>query len=154
MSIESVGAYSPDTVYGQLTMPFTNKPVHINAHTPDEEYGDTLYTRNKFYNNLPDMMVSIEDIADIKSLELDDSLKVDIGIKVAKEFPPKPTVGVFQSSFYLEGSGVVNKALQNGYPADRAIVIGKANSSYRNAMNFGSKPVEALLSRDFQVKAS
>jgi len=151
MSIESVGAYSPDTIYGQLTMPFTNKPVHINAHTPDEEYGDAVYTRDKFYNNLSDMQVSIEDIADIKSLELDDRLKIDIGIKEFQEFPPKPNVNVFQSSTYLEGQGVVYKALQNGYPADRAIVIGKASSVYKNAMNFGSKPVEALLDRKFQV---
>ena len=152
MSIESVGAYSPDTIYGQLTMPFTIKPVQINAHTPlDEEETETVITRNKFYNNLPQMQVSIDEIRDMKALELDESLKTDIGIKLAQEFPPKPTVGVFQSSAYLDESGVVFNALQNGYPADRAIVIGKANSSYKNAMNFGSKPVEALQSRSFTI---
>ena len=34
MSTEAIGAYSPDTVYGQLTSPFTPQKIKINAHTP------------------------------------------------------------------------------------------------------------------------
>ena len=34
MSTESIAPYSPNTVYGQLTSPFTPKQITINAHTP------------------------------------------------------------------------------------------------------------------------
>ena len=156
MSIESVGAYSPDTIYGQLTMPFKNKPVHINAHTPlDAENGNTVLTRNSFYNNQSEGKVSIEDIRNIKSLELDDSLKVDIGIKVAKDFPPEPNVGVFQQSTYTKGNGVVFDALKNGY-------TGSTNSInymytflnpciYKSAVSLGVNPVQTLLNTNFAV---
>lgn len=152
MSIESVGAYSPDTIYGQLTMPFTNKPVHINAHTPlDKEETNTVLTRNSFYNNQSEGKVSIEEIKDMKSLELNDNLKVDIGIKVAKEFPPEPKVGVFQQSAYTKGTGVVFDALKNGYTGSEAITIGNAYRAYKNAVTLGSNPVQTLLNTNFAV---
>ena len=152
MSIESVGAYSPDTIYGQLTMPFKNKPVHINAHTPlDAENGNTVLTRNSFYNNQSEGKVSIEDIRNIKSLELDDSLKVDIGIKVAKDFPPEPGVGVFQQSTYTKGNGVVFDALKNGYTGSVAITIGNAYKAYKSAVSLGVNPVQTLLNTNFAV---
>ena len=152
MSIEATGAYSPDKVYGQLTMPFVIKPVHINAHTPlDEASGDTVLTKKSFYNNQSKGMVSIEDIRDIKSLELSDSLKTDIGIKQLEDFPPKPNVEVFQSTIYAQGSGVVFNALRNGYTASQSINIGNAYSAYKNAMNVGSNPVKTLLSTNFAV---
>ena len=152
MSIESVGAYSPDTIYGQLTMPFKNKPVHINAHTPlDAESGNTVFTRKSFYNNQSEGKVSIEDIRNIKSLELDESLKVDIGIKVAKEFPPEPGVGVFQQSTYTKGNGVVFDALKNGYTGSEAITIGNAHKAYKNATSLGANPVQTLLNTNFAV---
>ena len=152
MSIESVGAYSKDTIYGQLTMPFTNKPVHINAHTPlDDEDGNVVLTKKSFYNNQSEGQVSIKDIRDMKSLELDESLKVDIGIKVAQDFPPKPNVEVFQQSAYTKGSGVVFSALKNGYTGSEAITIGNAYSAYRNAATLGNNPVQTLLNTNFAV---
>lgn len=152
MSIESVGAYSPNTVYGQLTMPFKDKPVHINAHTPlDPENGNTILTKKSFYNNQSEGLVSIEDIRDIQTLQLDDSLKVDIGIKMLEDFPPKPNVEVFQSSTYSGGSGVVFDALKNGYTGSEAINFGNAHNAYRNAMTFGNNPVKSLLSLNYTV---
>ncbi len=152
MSIDVSGVYSPTKVYGQLTMPFINKPVHINAHTPlDEDAGDVVLNRGSFYNNLSSSIVSIEDIRDMATLELNDSLKTDIGIVEAQDFPPKPNVEVFQSSVYTEGSGVVFNALQNGYSASKAINIGNAYKSYRNAMQLGNNPVQTLLSTNFAV---
>ena len=143
MSIESVGAYSPDTIYGQLTMPFTNKPVHINAHTPlDKEETNTVLTRNSFYNNQSEGKVSIEEIKDMKSLELNDNLKVDIGIKVAKEFPPEPKVGVFQQSAYTKGTGVVFDALKNGYTGSEAITMGNATEELKQIADFTTDSVE------------
>ena len=153
MSIEINGAYSPDTIYGHLTMPFTNKPVHINAHTPlDEENTDMSITKGSFYNNLSEGMVSIEDIRDMKSLELDKSLKTDIGIVELKDFPPKPNVEVFQASAYTKQTGVVFDALKNGYTGSEAIKIGNAFSTYKNAaLSLGNNPVQTLLNTNFAV---
>jgi len=152
MNIDASGVYSPTKVYGQLTMPFINKPVHINSHTPlDEDAGDVVFNRGSFYNNLSSSIVSIEDIRDIASLELDESLKTDIGIVEPQDFPPKPNVEVFQSSVYTEGSGVVVNALQNGYGASKAITIGNAYKSYRNAIKLGNNPVQTLINTNFAV---
>ena len=53
MSIDISGPYSPDTIYGQLTMPFAEKPVHINSHTPyDEDEAQTEFTQADFQKNL------------------------------------------------------------------------------------------------------
>lgn len=151
MSIEQIGAYSPDTVYGQLTMPFLDKPVHINAHTPLDEEGDVVLNRGSFYNNLTQGKVSVEEIRAMGSLELDDSLKVDIGIKVAKDFPPEPNVEVFQASAYTKGSGVVNEALKLGYTGMEALKFGNAYNSYRNAMVLGENPAQTLINTNFAV---
>lgn len=152
MSIESVGAYSKDTIYGQLTMPFTDKPVHINAHTPlDEEAGDVVLTRNSFYNNRSEGQVSIKDIRDMKSLELDDSLVVDIGIKKYEGFPPKSDVETFQQSSYINGTGVVFSALKSGYTGSEAITIGNAYRAYKTAASLGNNPVQTLINTNFAV---
>ena len=152
MSIEQVQPYSPDTVYGNLTMPFLDKPVHINAHTPiDEEDGNTVLNRGSFYNNLTQGKVSVEDIRDMNSLQLDDCLKVDIGIKVAKDFPPEPSVAVFQASTYSNGSDVVKDALKMGYTGPESIKFGNAYNSYRNAMVLGNNPVQTLINTNFAV---
>ena len=152
MSIESLGAYSPNTIYGQLTMPFSNKPVTINSHTPyDEEDDDVVLTRNSFYNNNSKMQVSIEEIREMKGLELDDKIVTKVGTEV-KEFPPKNTIPSFQLSSYTSGSGVVFEALQNGYTGKTAIVVGKAFEAYQNAAkhNF-SDVVKNLVNTNYQV---
>ena len=136
MSIETVGAYSPDTVYGQLTMPFKHKPVHINSHTPyDEDAEQTEFTQADFQKNLQSRMrIESKAIRDVASMDMVDSLTVDIGLAPMSEFPPKPTtVGTFQASNLLDGKGVVYNALQNGYAADRAIVTGNAYKAYSKA---------------------
>ncbi len=152
MSIEAVGPYSPDTVYGHLTMPFLNKPVHINAHTDlDAPLGDEVLTKSKFYNNQSQGQVSIEDIRDMKSLELDASLKVDIGIKQLQDFPPKANVQVFQASTYSNNSGVVFNALKNGYTGTEAINMGKAFNSYNNSIGLGITTAKGLINTNFAV---
>lgn len=40
MSIEGLSPYSPTTVYGQLTSPFTPKTITINSHTPYDKVDD------------------------------------------------------------------------------------------------------------------
>lgn len=41
MSTENLAPYSPTTVYGQLTYPFTPKTISINAHTPFDKVDKT-----------------------------------------------------------------------------------------------------------------
>ena len=51
MSTEAIGAYSPDTVYGQLTSPFTPQKIKINAHTPYDKVDENeskVFSREYF----------------------------------------------------------------------------------------------------------
>ena len=52
METNSIGAYSPDVVYGQLSAPFMPKTITVNAHTPldkeNAEEGDVSYSQSSF----------------------------------------------------------------------------------------------------------
>jgi len=136
MSIETVGAYSPDTIYGQLTMPFAEKPVHINSHTPyDKDVEEqTEFSQADFQKNLQARVrIASKDIRDVASMEMVDNLTIDIGLVKMIDFPPESNVGTFQASNLLDGKGVVYEALRNGYSPDRAIVTGSAYKAYSKA---------------------
>ena len=59
MSIEGLSPYSPTTVYGQLTSPFTPKTITINSHTPydkvdnDKETSSEVFSRTYFEGKPP-----------------------------------------------------------------------------------------------------
>ena len=77
MSTESIAPYSPNTVYGQLTSPFTPKQITINAHTPYDKVDENeskAYSRDSFKAKPQAKM--IYELPDDKGLE-------------KKEFPPK-----------------------------------------------------------------
>ena len=156
MSIESIGVYSPDTIYGQLTRPFQGKgekPVAINSHTEFDEDGasETVLTRNSFYNNQSKMQVSIDEIREMKGLELDD-IVTKVGPEFSENLLPENVIPAFQLSTYKTGSGVVYEALQNGYTANRAIVVGKAHSAYQNAATRNNEnAVKNLIDTNFKV---
>ena len=137
MSIETVGAYSPDIVYGHLTMPFAEKPVHINSHTPYDADAEeqTSFTQADFQKNIQSRVrVESKAIRDVASMEMVDDLTIDIGLAPMNEFPPTPkNIGTFQASNILDGTGVVYTALRNGYTPDKAIVTGNAYKSYSQA---------------------
>lgn len=153
MNIDTSGGYSPDKIYGQLTMPFLNKPVTINAHTPYDNANNTAQavSKSNFYNNKSEMMVSIEKIRKSKGIELDESLKTDIGIKEPVEFPPESPVNSFNVSRYNDGKGVVYNALKNGYSASQSIVIGNAFKAYGKAATSNQNPVTSLLETGYKV---
>ena len=54
MSIEGLAPYSPTTIYGQLTSPFTPKTITINSHTPydkvdeEQENSSEVFSRGYF----------------------------------------------------------------------------------------------------------
>ena len=62
MSIEGLSPYSPTTVYGQLTSPFTPKTITINSHTPydkvdnDKETSSEVFSRTYFDFNINDLL--------------------------------------------------------------------------------------------------
>ena len=156
MSIESIGVYSPDTIYGQLTRPFqgkSEKPVAINSHTEYDEVGEkeTVLTKNSFYNNQSKMQVSIEDIREIKGLELDD-IVTKVGPEFKTDYFSENLIPAFQLSTYSTGTGVVFEALQNGYTANQAIVVSKAHDAYQNAATRNNEnAVQNLLGTNFKV---
>ena len=155
MSIDSIGVYSPDKIYGQLTMPFLNKPVTINSHTEYDEdsESDAVLSKESFYNNKSKMQVSIEEIRDMKGIQLDDKILTKVGPEVPTEFPPKfENIASFQLSSFNNGSGVVYEALQNGYTPNNAIVVGKAHQAYQNAAkhNF-TDAIQNLVNLSYKV---
>lgn len=49
MSIEGLSPYSPTTVYGQLTSPFTPKTITINSHTPYDKVDDKKKIHQRYF---------------------------------------------------------------------------------------------------------
>lgn len=146
MSIETLGAYSPSTIYGQFTMPFDDKPVHINGHTFLEEETDEeeFVSKTQFYNNNADLAVNVEDIHNMTGLELDAKIASNV-IQQPVEFPPKGLVETFQASSFNDGNGVVFMALRNGYTGQTAIKIANAHNAYTNSMyQLSQNPIEYL----------
>jgi hypothetical protein len=156
MSIESIGVYSPNTIYGELTRPFVGeneKPVIINSHTEfDEEAVETVLTKDSFYNNQSKMQVSIEDIREMKGLELNEGIVSKVGPEVVQDFSSKNEVPAFQLSTFKNGTGVVFEALKNGYTANNAVVFGKAHEAYANALKLDfTDTVKSLVGTNFKV---
>ena len=159
MNTEITGAYSPDTIYGQLTTPFLDKQFSINAHTPYDKTEDTKqsFSQTDFLKKVNNAKFQVsDDIREMKGMKLNEELKKDIGVVAEiSEFPPKPSsVSSFQASTLLDGDNLVYQALRNGYPADRAIVIGKAHNAYANIINQEKfvNPINNLINKNHQVK--
>ena len=156
MNTENVGAYSPDIIYGQLTMPFINKPVKINSHTPYDKVENTQqsFSQADFQKNVNNnKWKTIEDIRDIKSMELNEQLSFDFSVTEKKD-NASDAVSAFQSSTLKDGTGIVYEALKNGYSSDKAIIAGKAYKTYSQMMEYekNNTPVNSLINRNFQVK--
>ena len=156
MSTDAIGAYSKDTVYGQLTAPFLygneNKPfnpVHINAHTPlDEPQEAKTTTLNDFRQNVvKDKLFHEEDFVNTEALGMKtDAVEQDLLKKsVNSDFPPE-TVSNFTASS-LSKSDIVNGAIKNGYSPSQAMTVAKANVAYaKSLVNPTSNVVDALSS--------
>ena len=136
-------------------MPFLNKPVTINSHTEyDEDVEDsTVMSKESFYNNKSKMQVSIEEIREMKGIQLDDKIFTKVGPEVPTEFPPKyENIASFQLSNFQSGTGVVYEALQNGYTPNNAIVVGKAHQAYQNAAKHDFvNAIQNLVNTSYQV---
>ena len=159
MSIENTGAYSPDTIYGQLTTPFLDKQFSLNSHTPYDKTEETkqAFSQADFLKNVNNAKFQAsDDIRELKAMELNEQLKMDIGVVVeVSEFPPKPSsVSSFQASTLRDGDNLVYQALKGGYSADKAIIVGKAHSAYSKIINQEKfiNPVNNLQEKNYRVR--
>mgnify|MGYP006988900638 CR=1 FL=1 len=162
MSIEAAGAYSPDIIYGQLTMPFANKPTSVNAHTSydkteeDENTTGVMPTKaissGDLYNNKSRMLASVQEIRNTRGIDLNKNLLSKIEMPEWVEFPPESPVDLFRLSSFNKKSNIIYDAVQNGYSTDEAVAISKAHVAYATAARMPQNPVRALLNTDYIVE--
>ena len=155
MSIDSIGAYSPEKVYGQLTRPFKPDMVKINAHTPyDKEKTENTTPTNALYDtigkktNLKDEYKNIQDKVEVDT----------IGIKINKDESDETekdknnaNIAAFSKST-LSKKDFVNNALKQGYSAQEAAVIDRAQKAYEKSATVGKDPIKALKEKTFKVR--
>lgn len=158
MSTEAIGAYSPDTVYGQLTSPFTPQKIKINAHTPYDKVDENkskVFSREHFKGKPQAKMI----------YELpEDKNSVNIA---NKEFPPKyngnkvennkdteekTTIDVttFQAS-KASSKDIVQNSLKHGYTPEQAVAINKAQEAYKKSAILTKDPAATLSTRSYKV---
>lgn len=132
MNVEQAAGYSPDKIYGQLTSPFLNKMVHINAHPSAEQADDSAATVS-LSNFIPTKASARVNVSEITSIGSAKAQEINEG-----SFPPDPSDTT--SSHRLtdfSSSNIVSGALKKGYSAKEAIVISNAAKSYANASRIG-----------------
>lgn len=133
MSIEVSGAYSPDKVYGNLTSPFLNKMVHINAHPSSEQKDEDDAAVVSLSNFRPDKASARVDVNKIAAIGTSKAKEINEG-----SFPPDPAEddGKVQLAD-VSSKKIVNGALQRGYSAQESIVIKHAVNAYESASKVG-----------------
>ena len=148
MDIETVGAYSPTTVYGQLTSPFVPKNITINAHTPydtEDENAATTSLSNYLENHPRTKLLkgSVQKSVDGVGYNKN-PYKVKTGREVSKDtFPPEYGVSYFSAST-LSSKDIVSGAIKKGYTAEQAATISKAKKAYENSYIVTRNPVKTL----------
>ena len=154
MEMESIRAYSPDIVYGQLTSPFTPKQITINAHTPYgkvSEEESQVFSREHFAARPQARML----------YELPDYDDYFYGIKyenkqaAAEKFEEEKDVSMPEVAGFSASSAsskdIVQNSLKNGYSPAEAIAIRDARNAYKNSATLTKDPISALSSRSFRV---
>lgn len=156
MSIENLAPYSPTTVYGQLTSPFTPKQITINAHTPYDKVDDTnieseAFSR-AFFEEKPIARNVYGNVYNYESYYTDD-------------FPPKVSsqdnesqntqnisselsnfsVSSFSSNKILKGS------LSSGYSVNESLVIRNAYNAYQRSALITKNAPEVLNTCSYRV---
>ncbi len=148
MSTEAIGAYSPDTVYGQLTSPFTPQKIKINAHTPYDKVDENeskVFSRDYFKGKPQAKMI----------YELPENEN--------KDFPPKfdngddkdkeensIEVASFQASV-ASSKDIVQNSLKHGYTAEQAVAVTKAQDAYKKSAILTTDPTGVLSTCAYKV---
>lgn len=143
---EAIAPYSPTTIYGQLTSPFTPKTVTINAHTPydkvDEEKSE-VFSRD-YFKGKPQAKIAYE------------------LPEVNQEFPPKNTVSDAESdkkpveltpfsASSASSSDIVQSSLKRGYTPQEAVALKDAQNAYKNSAVMTKDPTGTLSTCSYRV---
>ena len=142
MSIEGLAPYSPTTIYGQLTSPFTPKTITINSHTPydkvdeEQENSSEVFSRGYFEGKPQARSVYGKDLAKLSE-------------DLASEKVPVEVVSF--SSSELSSTDIVKSSLKKGYDTREAIVIQNANSAYQKSAFLTNNPVGVLSTCSYRV---
>ena len=159
MNIENAGTDSTKLSFGQsLAMPFLDRNININAHVEGEvNEMQSSYSMADFKHNVNDKKWQVaEDVRDVKAMEMNEELsrEVDVIAEFSADVQQNSNVAYFQSSTLKDGSGLVYEALRNGYSADKAIVVGKAQDAYSKLINQEktTEPVNNLINKNHRVK--
>ena len=167
MSIESLAPYSPTTIYGQLTSPFTPKTITINSHTPydkvDEDVKASEVYGRAFFAGKPQARIAYQDISEYKPLYED--FPPDISeIKkkqpnVSKDTSSNQTTdttktGTELSSFSVSSysnNNILRGALTHGYTVDESVVIQNAYNAYQRSALITRNAPETLSTCSYRV---
>ena len=132
MSIENLAPYSPSTIYGQLTSPFTPKQITINAHTPydkvEEQDAPEVFSRASFQAR-PQARIVYDEMSEIKpNYEEQNSTdeKNTAATRAEDELSPF-SVSSFSDNTILKG------ALSQGYSVRESVVIQNAYDAYQRS---------------------
>ena len=125
MSTENnLAPYSPTTVYGQLTSPFTPKTVTINAHTPFDKVDETkskVFSREDFTGK-PLTKIIYSELANNYLLEVE-----------------------------KEDDNILKGVLTAGYSPKEAVTIKNANEAYKKSVVITNKAPEVLSKCSYKV---
>lgn len=148
MDTEAIGAYSPTTVYGQLTSPFTPQKVSINSHTPydkvDENSESKAVSREDFHKHKPAKLKF-----ELPEQEEDKQQKQQISGSETETKDYSKDITPFSISS-ATSSDIINNSLKHGYTATEALAIKDAHKAYTETIE--SKDfVKNLSTRTYKV---
>lgn len=156
MSIENLAPYSPTTVYGQLTSPFTPKQITINAHTPYDKSEETkekseVFNR-AFFEEKPQAKNIYSNISEIESLYPEDfppkfSNKDD---KTQETQKASPELSSFSISSFSDDK-ILKGSLSSGYSVNESIVIKNAYNAYQRSAVITKNAPEVLSTCSYRV---
>lgn len=164
MSIENLAPYSPTTIYGQLTSPFTPKTITINAHTPYDKVDETteeseVYSR-AFFEGKPQARIAYQDISQYEPLyedfppDISDIKKNVPNVNTDVNSTAKPQsnteLSSFSASSYSDNS-ILRGALTHGYSVDESVVIQNAYNAYQRSALMTRNAPETLSTCSYKV---
>ncbi len=153
---ESIGPYSPTTIYGQLTSPFTPKLVSINSHTPFDKTNEEeskVFSRDYFEGRpVARMKYSLPETApaEITKYQPEQQNSNNTNNDTKQSEKPQTELTAFSMSA-TSSSDIVKSSLKQGYSTEQAVVISKAQSAYQRSATLTKDPVGVLGSCNYMV---
>ena len=143
MSTENLAPYSPTTVYGQLTSPFTPKTISINAHTPFDKVDKTesgAFSR-EFFEIKPQTKLIYTELSNNYLYEVENE---------ELEFYKNTNVSNFSVSEFSKDK-YLNGTLNSGYSPKETATINKVNEAYKKSALFAKNGTDILSKCSYKV---